>query len=162
MLLGGYPQFHLILEISEGRCWGGSALTSAMFDSFTHNKAGLALAAAISLCSYVPLPLQRTQFLMLARLVPVCPLPIYFLLPLTFHSLHACLLSEDRPSRWSPPHVQCDQYKGQGPCTQNPTLTKREGLKAAETVWWVPAHVCECVSLCAWVPERTSHSKTCK
>lgn len=71
-----------------------------------------------------------------------CPLPIYFLLPLTFHSSHACLLSEDRPLHGSPPHVQCDQYKGQGPCTRTPSLTKREGLEARGSAR--PSHVPAC------------------
>lgn len=127
-----------------GPHWGGSALTCTVFFSFKHNKAGLVLAAASCLCSYCPVPLQPTHFLLLLCLVPPCPLPIYFLLPLTFHSSRACLLSEDRLLHGSPPHVQCDQYKGQGPCTRTPSLTKREGLKAGETVWlWhVPVRAC--------------------
>lgn len=107
-------------------------------------KIGLAPAAAACLRSCCPVTLQpRLTFCCFALPCPQpCPLPIYFLLPLTFHSSHACLLSEDRPLLGSPPHVQCDQYKGQGPCTRTPSLTKREGLKARGSAW--PLHVPAC------------------
>lgn len=138
-----YPQLHLIQKISEVApevevLWPPQCLIHL------HTIKLLALAAAVALCSYCPVPLQLTQFLLWFRLVPVCPLPIYFLPPLTFHSRHTCLLSEDRTLHGSPPHVQCDQYKGQGPCTQTPPMTKREGLMAGETMWWGQVHVCVC------------------
>lgn len=140
-------QFHLIRENAEVPAEVEVLLTSAVFYSFKHNESGLAPAAAACLRSCCRVSLQpRLTFCCFALPCPrPCPLPIYFLLPLTFHSSHACLLSEDRPLLGSPPHVQCDQYKGQGPCTRTPSLTKREGLKARGSAW--PSHVPACARL---------------
>lgn len=174
-----HGQFHLIRETAEVPTEVEVLLTSAVFYSFKHNETGLAPAAAACLRSCCPVTLQpRHTFCCFALPCPQpCPLPIYFLLPLTFHSSHACLLSEDRPLLGSPPHVQCDQYKGQGPCTRTPSLTKREGLKARGSAW--PLHVPACARygqrVCTLTPtsvnascaplsqsagDRTFHAKT--
>lgn len=145
MLHVHYLQFHWIRETTEAPTEVEVLLTSAVFHSFKHNETQLALAVAACPCLRCPVTL-RSQFTFCCFALPCpqpCPLPIYFLLPLTFHSSHACPRSEDRPLLKSPPHVQCDQYKGQGPCTRTPSLTKREGLKARGSAR--PSHVpCLC------------------
>lgn len=130
-------QFHWIRETTEVPTKVEVLLTSAVFYSFKLNKTRLAPTVPACLCSCCPVTLwPLLTFCCFAVPCPQpCPLPIYFLLPLTFHSSHACPLSEDRPLLGSPPHVQCDQYKGQGPCTRTPLLTKREGLKARGSAW---------------------------
>lgn len=178
MLHVDYPQFHLVQKTSEVASevnvrWPPQCLIHL------HRIKVVWLQLLPFLSVYIVPYLSGLLFLLLPRFIPQCPLPIYFLLPLTFHSSHTCLLSEDRPLHGSPSHVQCDQYKGQGPCTRTPPLTKREGLKAGETVWWVPVHCHTCLWVCVhtdvlgfWhhmcillhvsAGERTLHSETCK
>lgn len=177
MLHVGDPQFYLIGKISKVAAevevlWPPQCLIH--LHTMKLDWLWLLPFLCVRIILYLCRPLG---FCCSLRLVPVCPLPIYFLLPLTFHSPHTCLLSEDRPLCGSPPHVQCDQYKGQGPCTQTPPLTKREGLKAGETAWWVQvrvraclwvclhAHVLVCLQhmcVCLCVRQRTSRTKTCE
>lgn len=137
---------HLLFATADwwGLCCGTSVLTSTMLESFIHNKIGLNWLLPMFCVHIFPNPLQPTRVFSLPCLVPLCPLSIFLLLPLTFHSPHICLLSEDRPLCGSPPHVQSDQYKGQGPWTGTPPLTKREGLKAEEPQRWMQVRVRAC------------------
>lgn len=78
-----------------GHCWGESALTSLILDSFKHNKTKLTLAAVnLSvpfLFSFFVVVVTETQFSFCCCITmshSVCPLPICLPLLLTFHSPH--------------------------------------------------------------------------
>lgn len=146
MLHVGYPQFHLIQKISEvatevevlwpPQClihlhtikldwlWPPPCLWVHIF-LYLCNPLGLCCCLALSQC-------------VLCQSISCSHRPFILLIHVSSQ--------RDRPLHGSPPHVQCDQYKGQGPCTQTPPLTKREGLKAGETE--VGASTCSCMFVC--------------
>lgn len=150
MLHVGYPQFHLIQKISEvaaevGVLWPPQRLIH--LHTIKLYWLWLLPFLCVHIVLYLCSPLSFCCCLVLSQCV-LCQSISCSHWP--FISLIHVSSQRTGSLRGSPPHVQCDQYKGQGPCTQTPPLTKREGLKAGETAWWVKVRVCACLWVCVY------------
>lgn len=146
----GYPQFHLIQKISEvaaevGVLWPPQRLIH--LHTIKLYWLWLLPFLCVHIVLYLCSPLSFCCCLVLSQCV-LCQSISCSHWP--FISLIHVSSQRTGSLRGSPPHVQCDQYKGQGPCTQTPPLTKREGLKAGETAWWVKVRVCACLWVCVY------------